>query len=348
MIDGIGRDKISDLTTNIIRRQLVDYTKDQCLLHGIPMQQVALPACFDPNQQIWVARYAELPAWRQNPILLVPKAIVRSNPAYDYQRYYRQSVLPFLQAEHIDARSSLVRTLRNGEFRVYKKDLEARYPCTKEFLYEFSRQHPEVLHQYREALERLERVDRNSEVDPADEQTIAAALAQAVRAIEPGSPRAHEYHSSMIGVVEFLFYPKLLYPKKEQEIHEGRKRIDIVMSNGAHDGVFHHLPSARQFPCAYVPFECKNYVTEVGNPELDQLAGRFSANRGRLGFLCCRHFEDRQLFIQRCTDTFTDGRGLILPVDDETVFRLLDLIERGRRQDIDHELENLVAEVWLG
>ena len=37
-----------------------------------------------------------------------------------------------------------------------------------------------------------------------------------------------------------------------------------------------------------------------------------------------------------------------LPVDVETVIRLLDLIERGWRQQIDRELENLVAEVWLG
>jgi hypothetical protein len=95
-------------------------------------------------------------------------------------------------------------------------------------------------------------------------------------------------------------------------------------------------------------FEFKNYITEVGNPELDQLAGRFSANRRRLGFLWCRHFENRELFIQRCRDTFTDGRGLILPIDDKTVIRFLALIERGRRQEIDRELENLVAEVWLG
>jgi hypothetical protein len=99
--------------------------------------------------------------------------------------------------------------------------------------------------------------------------------------------------------------------------------------------------------CAHVPFECKNYMTEIGNSELDQLPGRFSADRGMLGFLCCRHFEDRQLFIQRCGDTFTDGRGLILPIDDETVVRFLNLIQHGQRLQIDRELEDLVAEVWL-
>ena len=43
----------------------------------------------------------------------------------------------------------------------------------------------------------------------------------------------------MIGIVEFIFHPKLAHPKKELEIHEGRKRIDIVMENGAHTGIFY-------------------------------------------------------------------------------------------------------------
>ncbi|MGC2488675.1 MAG: hypothetical protein WA412_08370, partial [Candidatus Sulfotelmatobacter sp.] len=154
------------------------------------------------------------------------------------------------------------------------------------------------------------------------------------RHTEVGNDHATAYHRLMIGIVEFIFYPKLTHPKKEQEIHQGRKRIDIVMENGAHAGIFYTLPNIRHMPCAYVPLECKNYGREIANPELDQLAGRFSVNRGKVGFLCCREFENRALFIERCRDTLRDDRGLVLPLDDMTVLRCLERIAQRRRDEL--------------
>lgn len=95
------------------------------------------------------------------------------------------------------------------------------------------------------------------------------------------------------------------------------------------------LPNVRQLPCAYVFFECKNYRTDVANPELDQIAGRFSPNRGKLEFICCRAFENRELVVKRCQDTFKDGRGLILPLEDNAVLILLDLVRKGDRTAVD-------------
>ena len=347
MIEGIGRDKISDLTTNVIRRHLVEYTQQQCVLHGVPTQTVALDPCFNGDTFTWESGYAELPVWKGQPIVLVPKAIARIGIAYDHQNYYRHHVLNFLRAEEQTAKSSLVHTLKNGKRVVYKKDVQRKYPCTKEFLYRFSREHPEVLSKYRAELASLESKRSGDVVEEEDERLIAEVLIAALKAIPAGGPHASEYHRLMVGVLEFLFFPGLLNPKKEKEIHEGRKRIDILMENGARDGIFYRIHDVRKLQCSFVPIECKNYTTEVANPELDQLAGRFSVNRGKLGFLCCRKFEDRTLFIARCRDTFKDDRGLIVPLDDTTILRLLEHVRLGRRIEIDRELTELVNEVWL-
>jgi hypothetical protein len=349
MIEGISHDKISDLTTNIIRGDLAAYTAEQCSLHNVATAEIAMPPCFNTDAMEWEERYLSLPTYRNRPILLVPKSIVRRTSAYRHPQYYQHFVLNFLQREELaNPASHLVRTLRSGRRRVYKKDLSARYPRTKAFLYEFSQRHPEVLHEYRESLAQAERRGTTSEVDGPGDSVIAEALVNALRTIPPGDGGATEYHNLMIGVTEFVFFPNLLHPKKEREIHQGRKRIDIYFENGAINGIFHRIPTVRQFPCAYVPFECKNYTTEVANPELDQLAGRFSVQRGKVGFLCCRQFQNRQRLVESCRDTFTDGRGLILPLDDGTVVRLLSFIQDGRRDDIDRLLSELVAEVWVG
>jgi hypothetical protein len=348
LIPGIARDKISDLTTNIIRHHLAEYTVAQCHLHEIPTEHVAMPPCFDADTLRWEPRYLDLPVYRNRPILFVPKTVVRYSPAYQQQKYYDHYMLEFLREEEL-ARvgSNLVRVLKSGRRRVYKKDLKELYPNGKSYLFEFSRRHPEVLQRYRAELAELERTGASRDLDEGDESVIAGALAEVLRNIAPGDNGATPYHRLMIGVVEFIFYPSLEHPRKELEIHDGRKRIDIVMENSAQRGIFLSIPNVRRVPCAYVPFECKNYGREVGNPELDQLAGRFAVNRGQVGFLCCRSFENRQLFIQRCRDTFQDGRGMVLPLDDATVLRYLELIEGGNRNLLEHEWSNLVAEVAL-
>jgi hypothetical protein len=138
MIDGVARDKLSDLTTNVIRRHLAEYTRDQCALFEIPVRSVAMAPCFDRDSGLWHSQYLDLPVWKDEPILLVPKFFVRYDPAYEAGNYYDGYVLEYLRAEALSARSSLVHILKNGRPVVRKKDLKRQFPFSKRFLYEFS------------------------------------------------------------------------------------------------------------------------------------------------------------------------------------------------------------------
>ena len=249
MIEGISHDKISDLTTNIIRGELATYTAEQCTLHGVASQEVAMPPCFNTDLMNWEEKYLSLPVHRGSPILLVPKSIVRRTSAYQHPKYYQHFVLNYLQREELaNPQSRLVRTLKNGRRVVTKKVLSARNPRTKEFLYNFSRQHPEVLQEYRAALAQAEVRGTASDVDGPNDTVFADALSRALQAIPVGDAGANGYHEFMIGAGEFIFFPSLLHPKKEPRIHQGRKRIDILFENGATKGIFHRLHAIRRLP----------------------------------------------------------------------------------------------------
>ncbi len=332
VIPGIARDKISDITTNIIKIMLIAYTSEQCELHKIPMQQV--PQRFwHPPSRSWQNDYVPLPIVDVNgqpeAIILVPKIIARLELAYNAGQYYRHFVLTYLQAEHVEAGTSLVRVLKNGRKVVYKKDLQEMHPYSKEFLYEFSRDNPRVFEDYKNAVtpappiqnEDIEAIQR----DPKELSLVG--LCDEVKSIPPGNRSAEAYHQKILGILKALFYPHLWKFIKEQEINTGRKRVDIVADNYAREGFFFRLNSYHNIQCPYVFFECKNYSSDPANPELDQLNGRLSPRRGKFGMLFCRKVENKSLMLDRCRDVLHDHGSYLLVLDDDDVCALLEMKE---------------------
>lgn len=113
-IEGIGRDKISDLTTNIIRGPLLRYTKEQCDLHGVRTKRVATAAAWQPSRSQWESGYASLPVVNGKPILLVPKFSVRQRLSLESQEFYNHHMVEFLRSEYQDSASGLVHVLNLG------------------------------------------------------------------------------------------------------------------------------------------------------------------------------------------------------------------------------------------
>jgi hypothetical protein len=196
----------------------------------------------------------------------------------------------------------------------------------KEFLSTFSEEHPEVLDRYKHSVG----VPRELSVDELeegfDECAFAETLSAELRAIQRGSEAALRFHHFMIGALEFIFYPDIIYPVKEEEIHEGRKRIDILYTNNSMGGFFFRRRGEANVNAAHVIVECKNYMKEMQNPELDQIAGRFGLHRGRLGLLVGRSFDDRARFVARCRDTANDGRGYVIALVDDDIAELLGFV----------------------
>ena len=345
-IHGVGRDTISDLTTNVIRGLLAEYTAEQCRLHNVPTQAVGnIGPTWNIHTRRWEARQMELPIYQRRPILLVPKFSVRHRLSLDSQEFWNHHMIEFLRQEYLNAGGGLVRVLRNGERRVTKKAVKERHPFVKDDLADFVRAHPEVLESYKTLKGAQGPLDQEDFEQGFDERAFAAALRGQLSNIAEGNPAASQYHSFAMSVCTFLFYPSLICPVKEHEIHEGRKRIDIKYTNAAERGFFQRMLASAQTRAISVFVECKNYCKELNNPELDQLSGRFGHQRGFFGMILCRRMDNRARIIQRCRDTANDNRGYMIVLEDQDLVTLLQFIEQNRRSEIDRFLQQRFDEV---
>jgi hypothetical protein len=326
MIPLIGRDLISDITTNIIRQPLIRYTQQVCEDVGIGMDEgVYAGPVWDPDSEEWSQGYATLPWVGQHALLLVPKVIVRRKMDFEADDYYDRYIIPFLQEEEIRAGTELVRLLKGtGQPRVDRKDIVEKYGRGKAINEEVTRAHPQLLNSYRRAKRR--------NAPPAIPHAGLAdltgtpppdfdALLAAITVVAPGNAGASRYHRAVEALLTPLLYPSLTNLVHEAEIHRGRKRIDIRYDNTAAAGFFDWL--GKHYTAPYVFVECKNYAEDPANPELDQLAGRFSPRRGSFGLLVCRTIADRVTFAVRCRDTTDDGRGYIIGLDDADLAALV-------------------------
>src|SRR5207253_25344 len=150
-------------------------------------------------------------------IILVPKAAVRFRPEITADEFYNRYVLDFLEAEHLRANDSLVQTLKNGRRVVRRKDLRKKYPLSKEFLFEFTQEHPDLLNAYKAQVQDRSRPLDDHELEwphedirPIDYDELASEL----DAIPTGAQHASKFHNFIFGALEAIFYPALRYPQK--------------------------------------------------------------------------------------------------------------------------------------
>lgn len=149
MIEGIGKDSISDITTNVIREYLIEFTQNQCMIYNIPMTSFS-NNIWDNSAKKWIKKGYDLPSVNGKRVILVPKSIVTDKLILSYDNFYSSEVLEYYKKIEMNASTSLVRVLKKGQRTVYKKDLKKKYPKSKELVYNLINENPEFLELYKE------------------------------------------------------------------------------------------------------------------------------------------------------------------------------------------------------
>lgn len=258
LIEGISSDIISDITANIIREPLINYTVEKARFYGIPLEEnVSSGHLWDPKTKTWFQKFVSLPVPNSNKLILVPKAIVRQRMEYDYSEYYRNYILEHLRGVELDANSELVHLLKDKSPRVRTKDLIAKYGNKKAFVIQQTMKHPEILQQYRrDKAQRARPLLGHDEFSGAEgtDSIDWDELLKNLQTVEVGRTDATNYERAVESLLSALFYPALVDPKLQREIHDGRKRVDLVYTNVAQEGFFGWLGLHYQAPFIFV--EC--------------------------------------------------------------------------------------------
>ncbi|MFB5269116.1 hypothetical protein ACE41H_20335 [Paenibacillus enshidis] len=363
-VDDVDKDKLSDMTTNIIRKHLIDYTKEQCEIWNIPLTTSETLPYWDPISEDWITSNDELLFYKERELLLVPKAIVTFISEYNAQKYGWHYVVSNEREEHLRRRSALVRyrKYKNGREEYYlpktvvDKDISKRiengeFENRKDFLRKYTQRKPELFERFRKTTSGAVKSLSNDEIMQftgfEDINNIIDALIVSLGNIPIGTKTASEYHKFIKSILEILFYPHLNNPTIEEKLHQGRKRVDIVMNNITQKGFFFRLQEINKIFCPYIFIECKNYGKDIANPEIDQLSSRFAFNKGKFGILMCRTIENKDLLYQRCSDTYRDDRGLIIPLDDQDIITMLESIKNNEKDGIEQLLESIKKKVIL-
>ena len=322
-IEGIGPDRISDAACNILRGPLIAYTHQMCVYYGIPMaNDVDSGPVWNAHAERWENSLIPLPVTPWGTLILVPKIAVRHRFVYNAVSYYTHYVLPAMRYTEKAMNTELVYTLKSGERRVSKDSLRDKYGANKLAIVEQTILHPDMLQRYRQDARRSSPIThiQLAAAENVDMPRFQAML-DAVTQLPVGRDSAAAYEDAIEKLLSALFFPSLSSPVKQHEIHGGRKRIDITYVNNPQNGFFRWV--ANSYPSSHIFVECKNYGREIGNPELDQLAGRFSPNRGKVGILVCRSVQDAGRVARSCRDTADDGRGFLLVLTDDDLLTLV-------------------------
>ncbi|MEG0835430.1 MAG: hypothetical protein RR413_08290 [Christensenellaceae bacterium] len=158
-VKNFAEDRMSDLITNIMRKQLYEFTVEQCNLYGIAMdaKEQLIGRYWNPITHCWEKLIGIPLIIDGKKRLLVPKVIVRRKFIVSTAQYIQKQILSHRQAVHLESRSEMVHekySKKRGTYydpptkkEVFKKEIKG---CNlKDYAYSYTEENPNVLQDFR-------------------------------------------------------------------------------------------------------------------------------------------------------------------------------------------------------
>ena len=311
---GIGPDRISDISANILKGYLVNYTQKQCDLWEIPLKSnVPLEHLLDHESYEWYDGYFDLPVNQNNePILLAPRWILRTLPWINFDDYLKAEFSMFLRAK---ATKSRLKLANSKEF-------------TKDKVVNISRKEIERIDKY---IVKKERDSHNAlpiELNISSQKVsqLGKSFIQSLKKINPGRQEATSYQKLILEILNYLFEPELIDGKIEEATILGTERRDIIFINDSEKTFFSYLRNTHKN--FLIVFETKN-TADLSVENFNQLGTYLGDKTGYCGILITRNVTSKNDKLKTIS-IFNNLRRIILILSDDDIEKMIDDRISGR------------------
>jgi len=122
-VPNFGEDRLSDLITSIISKELAEYTLIRAKLYNLDLKYFTLCDFWNDKKSQWEKLKVKLPFDALGkPILLVPKSIVSLQFEFSSENYLREIIYKHRQQHHLDKMTPLVQVIKRADgSNMYKK-----------------------------------------------------------------------------------------------------------------------------------------------------------------------------------------------------------------------------------
>ncbi len=310
-VDGISRDRISDICCNLIKSFLIDFTIQQSEEIGIPIKKTTLPTLysyrdnsFRLEQEITLPIHPET----KEPIIFVPRRWLKFSPWINFEDYFKS----YCPCDEL---------FNKGE------------PIEPVKVLNFNRENYGVVQDYVKAKERTQADCKN---DPLFTQipilSAKRKLTEVQKLATGKESRADElYEKYVCQLLASLFYPDLDFATEQSRTESGRLIRDLIFYNNRSIDFLKEI--YEDYGSRQLVFELKNVKT-IEREHINQLNRYLDTGLGKFGVLVTRNRPSKAMF-GNTIDLWSGQRRCIITLIDEDVTLMVNLFESKQRSPID-------------
>lgn len=310
-IEGISKDRVSDIACNFLKSFLIDFTIDQCEMLGVTTQACTVEHIYDYRSNTFKREEGiNLPINPESgaPIIFVPKRWLRFSTWINYDDYFEQ-YCPQDEISHEPEELTRVKVLKYNRLNYGLID---RYVQIKERTFEDCESDPLF-----------------SQIPVTSAKRVLAAIKKLPTGKTNGADRIYEKHIGRL--LPSLLYPSLDFAQEQARTDDGVSIRDLIFYNTRSVPLLQELLD--DYGSRQITFEMKNVAT-IERPHIDQINRYLTDELGRFGVFVTRN-PLKKAELARTVNLWAGQRKAVITLTDADLEQMVEVFDSKQRAPLD-------------